>query len=169
MKMRTNRILLLILVLIISMGTGFGQTARKEESKDEKAGKSGRDGIIPVVIVKAIERERGRYSLELDAGKTKDGKPQSLARNEKEAETEKKLLNEGSLVDLLGALYRLGYQLESSYAIKDESIVHYHIFVKQGEVSQGGNPNASPSANQNKPRMTPEDLEKRKQQREQPK
>ena len=141
-------------LLIIVLFAGAINAQKSKTSKSE---------ANTVLLIKAIEKENASFELSIDAGVTKDGKKREFTKTEKEKEAVKRVIKNGSLVNLLNMLRIKGYDIETSYAVPGKEITHYYIMIP----SNADKARKDVKKGQSRPELSSEEMEKRKALREQ--
>ncbi len=162
MKKHVKLCLLLLLMVSISGGTSIAQNARKGSTKQSKANKAEFSGVIQI---KATEKGNYKYDLDIDFGLTKEGKKKVFAKTEKEKANFDKVIKSGSLVEALNFFMKRGFSINTSYAVGGKQIIHYYtLSPAEGTAKTKA---TAKQKKQNKPKISPEELEKRRLQKEQ--
>jgi hypothetical protein len=144
--------------------------AQMERNQPRETGPANSDkpaGIMPsfsnYCLLKAIEKTPMKYSISVDFGNDKEGKPKEIFRGEKEKEVFDMAMKNGSIVDLINLLSVRGYEVKNAYVAMDGPIpVHYFLMANEKGAAQ--QMNQRPSAD--KPQLTPEQKEKMREERE---
>ena len=168
--MKKFNLILLISILMLGLNlTSLQAQKHKKESKDDNKIEQQvkRSGLL---FVKAEERVRGKYGIEIDAGLNKEGKPNIIYRNNKEKELLEDIVSSASIVTVLDLLDRVGYKVEQAYAVQNGDLTtHYFVLKYQDREANDRDGYAVKKKkrnNQNRAQMSPEEIEKRKKMRE---
>ena len=160
--------IMLISILMLGLNVTSLQAQKKErkesKSSDQAEFQVKRNGLL---LIKAIER-KGKYSISIDAGLTKEGDKNVIYRNEKEQQLLEKTISSGSLITVLDLLDRVGYKVFQTYAItnSDMLIEHYYLLsfekIDYSDSYQADKKRMKKQrSNQNRPQLSPEEIEKR--------
>ena len=162
MKKHFKLCVLLLLMVFISGGVSLAQNERKSGAKQNKSNKAEFSGIVHI---KAIEKGDYKYNLAIDFGFTKEGKKRVFAKTEKEKGNLDKVIKSESLVEALNFFMKRGYAINSSYAVGGKQIIHYYTLSPEKATTQAKAGNKQKK--QNRPKISPEEIEKRRLQKEQ--
>lgn len=157
----------LILFMALLVSTPDMSAQRKSEKKGDRGKSSKYENYIEpgVVIIKVTERENGMWGINIDAGVDKNGDKRSLASNEREEESLSRLISTASLPELLNVLFKRGYKLNSAYAVPGKELTHYYVLSKT-DYEDLQFDDRKKRTNQNRPQMSPGEIEKRRKMRE---
>ncbi len=175
-----SRIVIVVLLSVLMM-PGFSVAQKKKEKKEltsaaapDQATRPSPSGSGNFVHIKAIEREFGMYELSIDGGVDAEGNKKRLARSAKEEDKLNRFIEAKSLVNILAFFSKRGYEIKTSYAIpiKDHTC-HYYLLSNSGNKAAKQNEDPRDEAdiqqrraNQNRPKLSPEEIEQRKKARE---
>ncbi|MCF8370646.1 MAG: hypothetical protein K9H64_03420 [Bacteroidales bacterium] len=170
-----------VLALVLVPNISNAQNKREKEKESRTAvttddRKIDQDGAVVegYVFIKAVEQDFGKFDIRINAGIDKEGGERRIVSNGKEEERFNRVLETRSLVNLLSFMQRMGYHIETSYALanKDE-IVHYYLMnnnsksgMNADEMQTSDQMMEQRRANQNRPKLSPEEIEKRKRARQ---
>lgn len=173
----------LALVLVPNISNAQQKKEKKQETRTATATavttddrKMDQEGAVVegYVFIKAIEQDFGKFDIRINAGIDKEGGERRIVSNGKEEERFNRVLETRSLVNLLSFMQRMGYHIETSYALvnKDE-IVHYYLMNNNVKAEMNADQMQTSDqmmeqrrANQNRPKLSPEEIEKRKRARQ---
>lgn len=149
------------------------EDTRTLASRDDQKMESQNRAVEGFVLIKAVEMDFGKFEIRVHTGVDKEGNERKLASNSKEEERLNRTMESRSLVNMLSFMQKLGYQIESSYsvAVKDE-IIHYYLMGNFKGAMNADMPLTDDQmmeqgrANQNRPKLSPEEIEKRKRARQ---
>jgi len=167
--MKNFKWIMLISIFVIGFNVTSLQAQKKEKRKERSPDQTEllvkRDGLL---LIKAIER-RGKYAIEIDAGYDKEGNKNVIYRNEKEEQLLNKTVSSGSLITVLDLLHRVGFKVIQTYAIvnSDNLVEHYYLlsyenFIEDDSDQRGKKRIKQQRSNQNRAKMSPEEIERRK-------
>lgn len=167
--MKNLKWIMLISIFMLGISVTSLQAQKKERKESRSSDKAEMHAKLDgYILIKAIER-KGKFAIKIDAGLNKEGQRNVIYRNEKEQQLLEKTISSGSLITVLDLLDRAGYKVKQTYAVtnSDMLVEHYYLLsfenIDFDDSYQSNKKRLNQKrSNQNKPKLSPEEIEKRR-------